>query len=130
MVDLVRYRLDLAEEKLSASKLLLDNGHYKDSISRSYYAIFTSIRALLANGGVDFSKHAGVISYFNKEYIKTGIFDVKYTKYLQAAFQTRSSSDYDDFYIATHKQAEEQYLHAVELYGLIKEYLYKLDKLM
>lgn len=127
MVDLVKYRLDSAEEKLTASKLLLENGHYKDSISRSYYTIFSAIRALLANDGVDFSKHTGVISYFNKEYIKTGIFGVKFSKYLQSAFQTRNSSDYDDFYIATREQAEEQYQHAVELHTVIKDYLYKLD---
>ena len=60
----MQYRLDMAKERLEAAKLLLDNGSYKDSIGRSYYAIFTAVRALLALDGVDFSKHAGVISYF------------------------------------------------------------------
>ena len=69
MDDLIKYRLESAQEKLESAKILLDAGKYKDSISRSYYTIFTSIRAVLAKDKVDFSKHAGVIAYFQKEYI-------------------------------------------------------------
>ena len=41
------------------------------------YSIFTGVRAVLAKDGIDFKKHAGVIAYFQKEYIKTGEFDKK-----------------------------------------------------
>ena len=37
MDDLVSYRIENAREKLESSKILLDAGHYKDSIGRSYY---------------------------------------------------------------------------------------------
>lgn len=127
MVNLVKYRLDTAADKLSVCKLLIDNGRYKDAVNRSYYAMFSSVRALLAAKSIDYSKHTGVIAYFNKEYIKQNIFDVKFSKYLGAAFKVRNSSDYDDFYIVTREQAEEQYQHAVELYIVIKDYLYELD---
>ena len=83
---LMTHRLGSAKEKLESAKLLLDNGKLKDSIGRSYYAMFTSVRALLARDGVDFSKHAGVISYFQKEYIKTGVLEVKYSKFLSKMF--------------------------------------------
>ncbi len=97
MDSLAKYRLENAEEKLEAAKILLDAGKYKDSIGRSYYAVFSSVRAVLAKDKVDFSKHAGVIAYFQKEYIKTEIFHKKYSKYIQSAFQIRNSCDYDDF---------------------------------
>jgi len=45
---LVSYRLENAYEKIEAAKYLLDHKHFKDSVSRSYYAIFTGARALLA----------------------------------------------------------------------------------
>lgn len=121
--ELMKYRLEMAKERLDSSKLLLDHGSYKDSIGRSYYAIFTSVRALLARDGVDFSKHAGAISYFQKEYIKTGIFDVKYSKYVSEAFQIRNNTDYADFFIAAKEDAEEQYRRAVEFQELIENYL-------
>jgi uncharacterized protein (UPF0332 family) len=63
---LVLYRLESAREKLTAAKDLLENKHYKDSVSRSYYAIFTAARALLATRQLDSSKHSGVISFFNQ----------------------------------------------------------------
>ena len=62
--ELMVYRMVGAREKLNSSKLLLDNGNYKDSVGRSYYAMFLAVRAILALGGVDYSKHAGVIAYF------------------------------------------------------------------
>ena len=74
-VFLIQYRLSSAYERLQSAKLLLENGNFKDSIGRSYYAMFTCVRALLANDGVDFSKHAGVIAHFQKEYIKTEKFE-------------------------------------------------------
>lgn len=123
MDNLIKYRLDSAKEKLESAKLLLDAGKYRDSIGRSYYSIFTVVRAVLANDKVDFSKHAGVIAYFQKEYIKTGKFDVKYSRYLQTAFQIRNSCDYDDFFIASKQDAEEQYNRAAEFYTEVNNYL-------
>ena len=109
MDDLVKHRLIMAEDKLKSAKLLLDNGQYKDSIGRSYYAVFSCARALLATQGADYAKHSGVIQHFQREFIKSGFLDVKYSSYIQNAFQIRNSCDYDDFYIASRKDAEEQY---------------------
>ena len=120
---LMTHRLGSAKEKLESAKLLLDNGKLKDSIGRSYYAMFTSVRALLALDGVDFSKHAGVISYFQKEYIKTGVLEVKYSKYISQAFQIRNNTDYADFYIVSKSDAEEQYKRAEAFYEVIRRYL-------
>ncbi|MBR1702400.1 MAG: HEPN domain-containing protein [Lachnospiraceae bacterium] len=54
---------------------LKEIGQYKSSINRSYYAIFHALRAVTAMDGFDSSKHSGVIAYFNKNYVKEGIFD-------------------------------------------------------
>lgn len=121
--ELMRYRLEMAEERLKSSKVLLDAGSYKDSIGRSYYAMFTAVRALLAVEGQDFSKHAGVISYFQKEYIKSGKIEKKYSKYISQAFQIRNNTDYADFFIVSMQDAQEQYEKAKEFLGMIKEYL-------
>ena len=123
MDDLVQYRIDIAKEKLKSAKILLDAGQYKDSIGRSYYALFSAVRAVLAKDQVDFSKHAGVIAYFQKNYIKTEIFERKYSKYLSSAFQIRNSCDYDDFYIVSKANAEEQYRKVDEMIHVIIDYL-------
>ena len=123
---LMSYRLHSAAEKLQSAKLLLDNGQYKDSIGRSYYAMFSAIRALLAVDGVDFKKHSGVISYFQREYIKSKTFDVKYSKYITSAFQIRNNADYADFFLVSVHDAKQQYSHAKELYDIIQNYLQQL----
>lgn len=121
--ELMVYRMAGAKEKLNSSKLLLDNGNYKDSIGRSYYAMFSAVRAILALDGVDYSKHAGVIAYFQKEYVKTGRFDKLYSKYLSQAFQIRNQADYEDFYIVSPKDAMEQYEKAEEFVKIVEAYL-------
>ena len=82
---LISYRLESAREKLSAAEDLLEKRHYKDSVSRSYYAIFTAARALLATKRLDSSKHSGVIALFNQHFVKR---------------------DYGDFYIVSVNEAE------------------------
>lgn len=44
--ELVSHRISRAEEDLATSKLLLDDGSYRISLNRSYYAIFHAIRAV------------------------------------------------------------------------------------
>ena len=66
IINLVKYRITNAEEKMISANLLLEAGQFKDSLGRSYYAMFSAVRALLACDGVDYSKHSGVIAYFQK----------------------------------------------------------------
>lgn len=121
--ELMEYRLESAKERLKSAKVLLECGSYKDSVGRSYYAMFTAVRALLAKDGIDYSKHAGVISYFQKEYIKTGQLDKKYSKYLSQAFQIRNNTDYSDFFMVSQSDAKEQYDKAEEFLDVIGKYL-------
>ena len=123
MDNLVKYRLENAQDKLESAEILLLAGKYKDSIGRSYYAIFSAVWAVLALDRVDFSKHAGVIAYFQKEYIKTQKFDVRFSKYLQNAFQIRNVCDYDDFFIASKQEAELQLERATEFLQAVTSYL-------
>jgi HEPN domain. len=46
--ELALYRIEKAKMDLEASKILLDNGLYSQSLNRSYYSIFHAVRAVLA----------------------------------------------------------------------------------
>lgn len=120
-VDLAKYRLEMSDEHIRSAKALLDIGNFKDSVGRSYFAMFSAVRALFALDAVDFSKHSGVISYFQKEYVKTGKIDVKYSKTLSQAFQIRNNADYQDFFIVSKNDAEEQYARAEEFAKVINQ---------
>lgn len=46
--DLSEYRLSQAEDSVKVAKMSFDNGLFKDSINRSYYAAFYAVKAVLA----------------------------------------------------------------------------------
>lgn len=64
-------RLHRARQHLKSARDLLVNEDLADSISRSYYAIFQAARALLAVEGLESRKHSGVVSLFNRHFVKT-----------------------------------------------------------
>ena len=107
--DLAYYRLQKSRENLKSADILIKAGMYGDSLSRSYYAIFTAARALLALNQLDSKKHSGVISLFNRHYVKTGIVDRTIGKELNKARLRRESSDYADFYLVDKKEAVNQF---------------------
>ena len=51
------------------------------------------LRAVFVYEKFDSRKHSGIISHFNKRYIKEGIFDREYSKILMGAEKIRSKSD-------------------------------------
>lgn len=106
--NLSLYRLEDAKDKLSSAKILLENSKFKDSVSRSYYAMFSAARALLATKGLDSAKHSGVIALFNQHFVKAGIVDKTMGRILENAKDIRENSDYGDFVIVTKEEAEEQ----------------------
>jgi len=106
--DLAGYRLKRAREHLQSAEILLNNGMYSDSLSRSYYAVFAAVRALLTTKQLDSKKHSGVISLFNQHFVKTGIVDRSMGKELSKARLRRESSDYTDFYLVTKEEAVNQ----------------------
>lgn len=107
MIQLSQYRLARAKEVYHDSETLLNQKSFASSVNRSYYAIFHALRAVTALDGFDSSKHSGVISYMNREYVKTGVFDKRLSKILDTAFRLREKADYDDFFVVSSDATKE-----------------------
>lgn len=123
--SLSQYRIEQAERCIRSAKVLVEDEDYKGSANRSYYAIFHCMRSILALEGKDFSKHSAFAAHFRKEYIKTGIFDIELSDIIKEAFDVRSDSDYDDYYLLSKEDVLEQIEHAQIFYQKTKEYLEK-----
>lgn len=106
--DLSEYGLQDAKEKLKSARMLFEEGQYKDSVSRSYYAMFSAARALLATKGLNSSKHSGAISLFNLHFVKTDIVSEDCGKLLSMAKDIREDSNYGDFVVISKEEAEKQ----------------------
>lgn len=103
--ELSAHRFDKAKDILKQAYLLLEHGEYDGSVNRSYYAIFNAIRSLLALIGVDHRRHSGVISCFDRYFVKTGLFPKSLSTIAHNAFDSRQMSDYQDFQRPTEQQA-------------------------
>ena len=122
-ISLAKYRLEKALSCIEESEMSFDNKAYGTSLNRSYYAIFHSVRAVMALDGEDRKKHSGVIAYFQQCYIKTGIFDKPLTKIITTAFELRQESDYEDFFVYSHDDVEKQLENAKLFYEEMKKYV-------
>lgn len=122
-VELSKYRYEQSQQCIKSAKILVQAEDYKGAANRSYYAIFHAMRSVLALENKDFSKHSGVSAYFRKEYIKTEIFEVELSDIISSAFDVRSNSDYDDFYVISKEEVDEQITNAIKFCNAIKEFL-------
>ena len=120
--DLVLYRIETAKEDLNSAKILRDANSYKGANNRAYYAVFHAINAIHALGGVAYKRHKDAIANFNKEYVKTNIFPREMGRKIAGIEEIRHASDYDDFYIATIEEVNEQIAIAEEFIQMIEQY--------
>jgi len=98
--DLVNYRLERASDALEEAEALANIEHWNACINRLYYACFYAVIALLIKHNLSSSKHSGVRSLFNKEFIKNGVVPKEHSKTYNDLFKMRQESDYEDFYKA------------------------------
>ncbi|MEA1964521.1 MAG: HEPN domain-containing protein [Candidatus Aerophobetes bacterium] len=111
-IELAEYRLNKAKEVLKESEDSLKQKHFALSVNRSYYAMFTSARALLVLKELDSSKHSGVIALFNQYIIKAGFFPKEFSRFLPKAKDIREDADYGDFVEITEEDAQIQLKNA------------------
>ena len=95
--DIVRYRLERAEDSINEAKYTYDASMYNLATNRLYYACFYAASALLIYDGVEASTHSGVKTQFSKLYILTDVFSRELGTILNILFNLRHSTDYEDF---------------------------------
>jgi len=96
-----------ANKYLNTSELLIKEKDYESSVSRTYYAMFYAVQALLLKKNLSFSSHKGVISAFGQYFIKTRIFPKEMGKDLNRAFEKRQLGDYDYRFVISEEEAIE-----------------------
>jgi uncharacterized protein (UPF0332 family) len=95
--NLVLYRMTRADEALEDDRILAKAGRWNACVNRLYYACFYAVSALLVRDGLSSSKHAGVRSLLNKQYVKTGKIPKDLAGIYNDLFERRQEGDYIDF---------------------------------
>ena len=122
-IALANYRIEKAKECISASKYLLDDERYPDSANRSYYAIYHAMNAMFALAEKGFKKHSGIITNFGLDYVQTEKIEPEYGRIANRAFQIRTKTDYEDFYVVSKKEVIEQYENAVKFVDRMEKFI-------
>ena len=107
-ISLSKTRLLLAKERIAYADEIMKLGDYKTVANRSYYAVFSAMRSVLALDGFDSKKHSGIIAEFRKNYLKTELLPKQLSPMIDGLVEARQGSDYDDFYIISKEEVEEQ----------------------
>ena len=121
---LAKYRLEQAEESLEEAIFLMSgNKSPRSVINRAYYSMFYAILALLIYEPYSSSKHSGVLSYFNRCFIKEGIFKKDLGRWVNRAFELRRRGDYREYFELSNNEVAPYIQRAEEFLKAIKKYL-------
>ena len=79
---------------MQAAEHLTEGADAEFGVGRAYYSMFYAAQALLNEKGLKFRKHAGVHSAFAEQFVKSGLLDKRYHRWLLAGFSKRIIADY------------------------------------
>ncbi len=96
-----------ATKYLGSAELLLEHGDPESSVSRSYYAMFFCVQALLLTKRLTVSSHKGLNSLFSEHFVKTGLLAREMSRELNRAFEKRQLGDYESVFVLDEDEARE-----------------------
>ena len=123
---LFTYRLAQARETLfDAKKMLQHKIGTRSIVNRAYYSMFYAVLALFLKNDINLitSKHVGVISVFDREFVHSGKIDKHYSKLLHKIFEARQEGDYKELVELSFEDADEFVKFAEEFLEEIKKNL-------
>lgn len=96
-----------ARERLGIAEMLLKQGHFRDSVSRSYYALLDAATALLIKKDLVPKSHEGTIKLINLHFIKPGIIPKEWGRWFRRIEKAREDADYSHEKEFTQVETEE-----------------------
>ena len=103
----IKSLVEKAKKYLRSAEILLKEGDYESSVSRTYYAMFYCAQAMLLTKNLSFSSHKSIISAFGEHFVKTGVFPKEMGRELNRAFEKRQLGDYEYTFVISKREAEE-----------------------
>ncbi|MBI4556506.1 MAG: HEPN domain-containing protein [Candidatus Hydrogenedentes bacterium] len=92
--DYIRFRMTQSQETLQEAQILLSEGRPRGAVNRVYYACFYAVLALLWTEGMSARKHRGVLSLFDRYWIKTRHLPAEMGSFFHEVFHMRHEGDY------------------------------------
>ncbi len=103
----IKKYLASAKERIESAALLKDGGKYNDAVSRVYYSFFDAATAALLSKELTAKTHHGLIILFDNNFIKNGIIDSSFGRWLRRAKEAREEADYE-----VYKKFDEEFVES------------------
>ena len=111
---IVRIKINSAKEMLEEAKLTIQGEELLKASIKIYEAIFISVSALALKNDYLTSSHTQLFSWFNENYIMTGIMKENFGKFYLEIFQMHQKINVNEFVDVDKTGLEEKHLIAVE----------------
>lgn len=121
--DYLRQKLTRCHEDLTEARDLFEQGKYRFSINRAYYAVFHIVSATLAMMGYERSRHSGVESAFHQYLIKPGLIETEHGTTYKLARKWREDADYAIGVTFTEETADDILEHCEQLVRRLEEFV-------
>jgi len=118
------YRLQQARETLQEAEGLYSMSLWRGTINRAYYAMFYAVLALTVLRQQVTSKHSGVLAFFDREFVKTGIFPKELSHSFHRAFESRQTNDYGEIFTLSEEEAKQILEEARNFVSSIESYIH------
>lgn len=97
---------NVGKSNLISAKALFEIGQYRDSVTMSYYAMYSAGLALLLKKDISPRTHGGTMRQLAKEYVKPGLLSKETYEFLNGGMADRNKSSYDYSVVFTEETAE------------------------
>jgi uncharacterized protein (UPF0332 family) len=125
----IREEIDRASEAIRAAHLLFENGFVRDAVSKIYYSLLYSIRAVLLTEGLEPKSHEGALRLFGLHFVKPGAFEARESHIFSKLMKLREEADYNPSYTFAPEDFTEFKSEAEGLIQKITNYLKSKDYL-
>lgn len=99
--DNVREEIEHATESMKAADLLFKHGFTRDAVTRLYYSLLYTVRAMLLTKGLEPKSHEGALRLFGLHFVKRGLFEPGDSHVFSRLMKYRQEADYNPSYMFT-----------------------------
>jgi len=103
---LIEYRMQRAWETVEEAKMAFEHSRFNLAENRIYYAMFYMVQALGLAHDFSTSRHAQLLGWFNKNFVRTSRIDPALGKRYHSGFEKRQEGDYQDFLTFAKEEVE------------------------
>lgn len=113
---------NVGKSNLISAKALFEIGQYRDSVTMSYYAMYSAGLALLLKKDISPRTHGGTMRQLAKEYVKPGLLSKETFEFLNGGMADRNKSSYDYSVVFTEELPKNTFVKQNDLLMKLKHY--------